>query len=312
MSSPEQALAQRLKELRRRHFGPKGKALFARRLGLSLDEYTRYERGVVPPGEVMVRICEATGEDLQWLLTGVASRGTVVIAGARGRHRDVLARLANLLDKKPELAAAVESFLDLLMQGEQEARETAAPVLPEPKLESLIRIFELNELPLTLPETTPDGPGKYELAPFENGTPPLSREQVELLEPALEYPPDAGQRVELVSVRTADGRTCRCIHNAEIARCFPSAFGVRLADNTMQPMFQAGDAAVVTAEAEAKIGRPAICRVTDEPAARCRIWLGRENGIVHLGRLADGEVERVAHEKVQWSLEALFRLALAA
>ncbi len=311
MSSPEQALAIRLKELRRRHFGRQGKHVFAQQLGLSPEEYARFERGIVPPGDVLVRICEATGEDLQWLLTGVASRGTVVIAGARNRHRDILTRLAKLLDKNAETAAAVEAFLDLLAQSER-ASGRATLALPEPRPESLIRIFDLHELPQTLPQTAPNGSGKFELLALAEEAPIAEHKQVELLEPAMQYAADAGQRVEVVTVRTADDRTCLCLSNVEIARCFPGAFGVRLADDAMQPMFRAGDAVVVAIGSEPKIGRPAICRVADEPGARCRIWLGDEEGVVHLGRLSDGGVEPVAREKLCWSLEALFRLALAA
>jgi hypothetical protein len=77
-------------------------------------------------------------------------------------------------------------------------------------------------------------------------------------------------------------------------------------------MFHAGDAALVAAGAEARVGRPALCRVADEAGIRCRIWLGAEQGVVHLGRLADGADEPIVQQRVLWSLEVLFRLALAA
>lgn len=163
MSSPEQALARRIRELRRRHFGPQGKELFATRLGLSLEEYGRFEQGVVPPGEVMVRMCEATGEDLQWLLTGVAARRTMVIAGTRGRHQDLLARLARLLDERPQLAAPVEAFVDLLTQGEP-AHAEEAPALPGPSHQHLVPILEPQELPRTLPAEADTSSGPFDLA----------------------------------------------------------------------------------------------------------------------------------------------------
>ncbi len=189
MNSPAQALAQRLKELRRRHFGAQGKAVFAQRLGLPEDEYARYERGVVPPGDVLVRICETTGEDLQWLLTGVASRGTVVIAEARGRHRTLLTRVANLLEQTPATAAALDAFLDLLEPAAQ-ARRVPPAALPGPT--SLIRIFELDDLPPALPTGGPEGPGRFELAPLTDGDTLGAAEPMELVEPARAVRP--GQR----------------------------------------------------------------------------------------------------------------------
>lgn len=309
MSSSEQALAKRIRELRRRHFGPRGKAMFAQRLGLPVDEYSRFERGTIPPGDVLVRMCEATGEDLQWLLTGVASRGTVVISGARHRHSELLARIANLLSQKPQLAAPLEAFVDLLMRGE-EARAVTAPELPWPKIDNLIRIFETDDVPESLP--SPDAPDRPLLVPAAEAA--LSRQPTAhvLYEPAMSYTSSSAKSVKLVKFATSGGHTCVCMEDAEIARCFPSAFGVRLADDTMAPMFCRGDAAVVAIGSPAQVGRPTVCRLAGESRARCRIWLGRDAGQVHLGRLADGEMEQVPPDRVQWALEALFRLAPAA
>ncbi len=309
MNSPAQALAHRLRELRRRHFGAQGKALFAQRLGLPEDEYARYERGVVPPGDVLVRICETTGEDLQWLLTGVASRGTVVIAEARGRHRTLLTRVANLLEQKPAAAAPLDAFLDLLDQSEH-ARRPRPAALPDPT--ALIRVFELDDLPPTLPTDGPDGPGRFELATLPDGEPLGPAESMELVEPAVQYSPGTARNTTLVTVRAADGRTYRCLQDPVVTNCFGGAFGARLTDDTMRPMFDAGDCVIVSIGCAAKVGRPALCRFADQPPARCRIWLGTEGETVSLGRLADGAVEQVPRTSVLWSLEALFRLAPAA
>ena len=311
MNSPEEALAQRIRELRRRHFGAQGRSVFAERLGLSAEEYARFERGVVPPGNVLVRMCEATGEDLQWLLTGVAARGTVVISGTRGRHQELLANLARLLDQRPELAAPVEAFVDLLARGERSRGERPV-ALPEPKLEHVIPILEAEELPTLFAAGDGGPPGGLSLAPLADALPAAERVRVEWAEPALTYERAALRSAELLTLQDAAGHTRVCVHSAEIAGCFPSAFGLRLADDSMAPMFSAGDAVLVAGGVEAKVGRPALCRVVEEAGARCRIWLGEEGDLVHLGRLADGESEDVARDRVLWSLEVLFRVARAA
>jgi len=312
MSASEQALARRIRELRRRHFGAQGKALFAQRLGLPPDQYARYEGGVVPPGEVMVRMCEITGEDLQWLLTGVAARGTVVIAGARGRHRDLVARLARMLDERPELAPPVEAFVDLLLKGRP--APSAVPVaLPQTTTADLIPIFEVDDLPAVLPPADDsDFKERFDLARLTDTAIIAAAAAAELIEPAMRYDPDAGRPVEVVTLQAPGDRAHRCLRSAEIVRCLPGAFAVCLTDDAMQPMFHAGDAALVAAGVEARVGRPALCRVADEAGIRCRIWLGAEQGVVHLGRLADGADEPIVQQRVLWSLEVLFRLALAA
>ncbi len=311
MSEARQALAQRIRELRRRHFGPRGKEAFAQKLNVPLDEYVRYERGVVPPGELMVRMCELTGEDLQWLLTGVPARGTVVISGTRRRHQDLLTRLAQLLDSRPELAAPVEAFMDLLAAG-RGVRAEKPSALPGPSAEDLIPIFEPDELPSPLPDCKRSGGHRLALAGLEPEGQPVQRQHAELTEPAMSYPPDTARRVEVLTFVQPGGRVRRCLRSRELARWFPNAFGVRLADDSMRPMFAAGEILLVAADAEPRVGWPALCRLVDEPRPRCRIWLGEEGGLVRLGRLADGQAEEIPPDRVIWSLNVLFRMALAA
>ena len=306
MSDPEKALAQRIRELRRRQYGPRGKAEFARRLGVPPDEYERYERTTIPPGDVLVRMCEATGEDLQWLLTGVASRGTVVISQARTRHQDLLTRLAQLLDDKPALAAPVEAFVDLLVRGETAQTEIARQ-LPMPTPRDLIPIFDDDSLPLHLPTK---GAPLVLAASFANASVTL-RQAASLAEPASEYERDALRPIELLTLQAEDGTDRQCVCSSEIAGCFPDMFGVRLHDSAMAPMFGDGDAALASPGSIARIGRPALCRLADDPRVRCRIWLGEDEAGVHLGRLADGAMEHVERANVCWSLEVLYRLAAA-
>ena len=313
MSTPEKALAKRIRDLRRRHFGPRGKGQFARVLGVPLETYERFERCSLPPGDIMVRMCEATGEDLQWLLTGVAGRGTVVISGARGRHQSFLTQVARALDDRPELAAPMEAFLDLLLRGE-DAKRGDKPRLPTLTPEALIPLVGRNEWPDELPD--PDGPGGgHWLAP------PTSAELLKvadrmpagLCEPGLTYDPAAVRAVTLLSVPRGDAAPGHLyVQGREIAQCFPGMFGVVLDDNTMEPMFTAGDAVLVAAGAEQRLGRPALCKFDDRANDRCRIWLGEDEQHIYLGRVSDGRDERMPRDQLRWSREVLYRVARAA
>ncbi len=312
VSTPERALIQRIKELRRRHFGPRGKGEFAQKLGLSLEEYERIERGKLPPGEAMVRMCELTGEDLQWLLTGVAARGTVVISDARGRHRNLVTQIAQALDAQPGLAAPLEAFLDLLVRGES-ARQQAAPGLPAPVLADLIPVFEPNEWPDELPDLDQPG-GGHPLVPVvsQEALTVAERAPGKLTEPAMEYAHADLRDVGLVAVPAKNGPARRFVQSHEVARCFPMAFGVTLADETMEPMFAAGDLLLAAVGVEARIGRPALCKFADRADDRCRVWLGGDEQHVQLGRVTDGQHEQMPRAQLRWSLEVLYRVAQAA
>ncbi len=312
VSSPEEALIERIKELRRRHFGPRGKGAFAERLGVPLDMYERFERGAVPPGEILVRMCELTGEDLQWLLVGVPARGTVLISGARARHQELLARLARLLDERPALAAPVEAFIDLLIRGEQ-ARAAEVRQLPHLPPQDWIPIFEPDELPLSLEDNAAVAAGGgFPLLPVGSLIDDGRRESACLAEPAGEYPAASLRSIEVISQSGASGRARQYVQCCEVATCFARMFGVRLDDDAMSPMFQRGDAVLAAVGAGPRVGRPALCRLSQEPVVRCRVWLGLHDEALNLGRFSDGEIERVEPAEVRWALEALYRLSWAA
>lgn len=312
MSTPEKELAQRIKELRRRHFGTRGKDEFARRLGLAREVYDRFEAGRLPPGELMVRMCELTGEDLQWLLTGASSRGTLVISGARNRHQDLITRIARALDTRPSLATPLEAFFDLLLRG-QETRRESPRELPTPTTGDLIPLFAANEWPDQLSQ--PDGPdGDRMLAPvaFEESLANAERSSADLAEPATADHAGVLHNVTLLSLTDPAGVAHRLLQSREVARCFPAAFGVVLDDDAMEPMFAAGDALLATPGTGPQIGRPALCKFIDRADDRCRIWLGDDGEHVQLGRVSDGQQEQMPRAHLRWSLEVLYRVSPAA
>jgi len=301
------SLAERIRQLRQRHFGRRGKSALAESLGLSAAQIERFERGEIPSGELLVRMCEITGEDLQWLLTGKAARGSVVISGARERHRDLLSRIAVTLDDDPLVARQLEAFLDLLKDG-RGAQDAAVRALPAPADGALIPIFEWDEL-----EDEPPGAARsvaaHALAP--RGSHALARVRALLSEPA-HAERTAPRVVCLIEAPCGAGRRRTYVHSPDVARCFPGAFGARIESDALAPMFEPGDYALLAPEAAPTLGRPALCRCAGEPGARIGIWLGHDGEDAVLGRLKDGRQERVARANVRWSLEALFRVALAA
>ncbi len=306
MARRSSELGRRIRDLRRRHFGPRGKRAFAEKLGVPVEQLERYESGLIPEGPVLLRMCELTGEDLQWLLTGVASRGTVVISGARGRHQELLARIAEAIDRDPALARPIEALLDLLLAGRpaRQARETAAL----PAAEAWIPVLQPDELPERLDA---DGRGVAPRLPAPGGEPQGSGDEWRLAEPQLDYAADAWGRVQVVEGRDAGGRSRRFVRSPLIAQVLDSAFGVAWTGDAMVPMFRDGDVLIVWPHAPARVGRPAVLRTREPAAARCGIWLGDERGRVHLGRLSGHAHETLDRRDVCWALDVLYRVVPA-
>ncbi len=67
---PTAAIAERLRLIRAERFGAQGAPALARRLGLPCQTWDNYERGVIIPGDVLLRFLVLTGTEPAWLLLG--------------------------------------------------------------------------------------------------------------------------------------------------------------------------------------------------------------------------------------------------
>ena len=91
--------------------GPRGKALFAKKLGISPSTYDYYESTRTPPADVLVRMADVAGVDISWLLTGE----TVARGGPSARH-PVVRRAAALMADNPDAAGPLAAFIELLAE----------------------------------------------------------------------------------------------------------------------------------------------------------------------------------------------------
>ena len=64
------AICERLKQVRVQVCGPRGQSHFAALLQLSPSTYNYYEKGRVPPVDVLDRAAHVTGAPLLWLIRG--------------------------------------------------------------------------------------------------------------------------------------------------------------------------------------------------------------------------------------------------
>lgn len=67
-------LAQRLTELRVEHSGERGVRQFAAHVGVSVRYWRMYESGNTIPGDVILKVIEATNAEPMWLLHGMGPK----------------------------------------------------------------------------------------------------------------------------------------------------------------------------------------------------------------------------------------------
>ncbi len=304
------SLSSRIRELRRRHYGPRGAARFAELLGVPVEDFVRFERGAVPPGELLVRMCECTGEDLQWLLTGVAARGSVVIAGARHRHQQLLTRLATLLEECPHLATPVESFLELL--SADKSVRTGSGSAAHGSTSLLIPIVSLDHF-LEHPSPPRDAADRRQLVTTRNEIVSSAEpRRVRIDQPTAERPSDGGRNAELLVVPGPSEASVAYLEDDALSDDHPDAIGVWLTDDRFEPLFAGGDAAILDCGAAPRAGNVVLCCVRGEPQPRCRIWLTERDGAVTLGAVGDGSLEHVQRSSLLWLFPIMARLRPAA
>ena len=97
------AIIERIRQLRDQYAGRRGKSKFAEALNISPSTYSYYESDRIPPIEILLKICQVTGADLEWLLTGSANE----IKNPFGQNTSLLRNLDTLLTENPEMAFTV-------------------------------------------------------------------------------------------------------------------------------------------------------------------------------------------------------------
>lgn len=303
MDPAAKQLGTRIRELRKRHFPHNGSATLAEALGISAGELERFERGVVPSGDLLVRLCELTGEDLQWLLTGHAARGTVVIAGARRRHQDLLTRLAQALDRYPRLSGQIERFFEV---AETAAKlEESRPALPESTSgpRRLIPIFDEDQPP---PLADPPETRRAWLELRAEQLVTLGDSAAELIEPTDSGGEPQMRAVNWVRARDREGRTREFLDSHGALDMLPDLLAVTVSDASMRPLVEPGDAVIVSPSVPPELGRPALLLIEGQSRVACRVWLGPDGDGVNLGRAADGATQRVARASIRWALDVMF------
>lgn len=114
--SDKNEISGRLRFLRLKNFGERGKRAFANSIGIPLSTYASYESGRTPPSDILVKISEITSCDLKWLMTGQVS--TEAPASDDPEISEILSRLGKTLIDDPKAKQAVNAMLDLLTRNQ--------------------------------------------------------------------------------------------------------------------------------------------------------------------------------------------------
>ena len=309
----EKALIGRIKLLRNQYSGSRGKSKFARALDISASTYSYYENNRVPPTEILLKICEVTGADLEWLLTGRSTEKKF----AFGPNTELLHKLNDLFTNNPELTEAVLAFIELLCEKKGVERQfhpetqpatpdrpgwiailgrTAAGIvhfwdqtfLPEPKQ----AITELDEL-------VKKHIGKT-IVGSADGTVSIDLQARPLVESLK------SQQVNLIKVGgPQQEQIVEFVQCEEIHKLFPDSFALQIDGDSMSPRINDGDIVILSPSVPAAQGQIAIARVANQIGVTCKLIRTTESE-VHLIPINERYETKVMSKKdLLWALAVL-------
>ncbi len=332
-NSLKKSIIERIGLLRNQHTGSRGKRKFAHLLGISASAYSYYENNRVPPIEVLLKICELTGADLRWLLTGkeipkkTASEAKYLTVDP---DSTLLRKLDIFLNENPDLAEPVLAFIELLCEKK-----------------GLEKNLQFKTIPSSFPANSP------QKKPYRQGwIPVLGRtaagmvhfwEQTALPEPkqaVTELDELVEKHIGRAIISSADGtlsvdlqlRLLQGLGKPEVnliqlggqpadnivefVRCeqlhqlFPDSFALRLDGDSMSPRINDGDIVILSPSVPAAEGHIAIARLADQIGVTCKLIRATEDA-VHLIPINEKyQTKIVAKKDLLWALAVLCHIRL--
>ena len=308
----EKAIIERVRQLRRQYSGERGKSEFSRALGLSPSTYSYYEKDRVPPIDVLVKICEVSGADLDWLLTGDEGEKKF----PAGPHSSLLRKLDAFLKDKPDLAAAVSAFIELLSEKEGLERRfrTAMPAAARrpgwiPVLgrtaAGMVHFWDQSLVPepqqavTELDELVNRHVGKA-IVGAADGRVAIDLEARTLLDRL------GGSQVSLVRVGGEQtDEIVEFVESQEIRDLFPDSFALHIDGDSMSPRINDGDIVILSASVPAVQGQAGVARLANQIGVTCKLIRMAEEA-VHLIPINEKyETKVVDKDDLLWALAVL-------
>ena len=313
-------ICDRLRAVREQAFGRRGRAAFARALGLSPSTYIYYEKGRVPPPDVLARAAEVAGVRLQWLVTGEGQRDVpareVGDAAAKDLPPDLQVTLERFLEAPDRSPAAVRALADILMRIQADFPGPAdrpwqdhhvdradgmIPILGRTAA-GLVGTYQdlLGEKPAV---TIADIAGRALGLDVRLRPAGALGADDPLLAASLH---ELGAGVSLVQLAEplASG-VAEFVDAPSVRSRHPAAFAVRVDGESMAPRFLHGDVVIAVAGGPVRGGQVALVQIRDRVGITLKL-VRRDEDVVHLVPINERyDTERVAADAIDWMAPVL-------
>lgn len=344
------ALISRICQLRLDYAGNRGKALFANHLGVSASTYNYYEKDRLPPADILVKICQVTGADIHWLLTGQSSSAIEGVGKPLPKH--LSDRIVALLAEDPSAVGALTAFIDLLESKTQIQPSSAAveqisgspgnqmdagddSAKGEVAAKAENRQESSGEICVPILGCTAAGIAHYwsqaggklegvtELTELidrhrqtlsawnEKESKQLHPCDVRALGPVSNVSQLDNDQITLVQLsEITENGVSEFVASGRIIQMYPEAFGLRVDGDSMSPQICDGDIVILSPSVEPRDGSAAVVQLHGQIGVTCKI-IRRQEDKVHLIPANEKFDIKVYDEKdLVWSLAVLWRVRL--
>jgi len=331
----ENAIIQRIKQLRSQYAGNRGQSEFARALNISPSSYNYYEKKRVPRVEVLLKICEVTGADLVWLLTGCEAKEKFAsgpdYSAAGEIDSSLLRKIDVLLGKNPELAEPISAFVELLCQRKQAEKEFATRlssartgserVAKEPHRPGWIPLLGRTAAGVahfwgteTLPKSKTAVTELDELVKKH-----LGKSIIDSAEAAVSVDLQARAvvgglkkvKANLVQVGgQGPEEIVEFVECKEISELFADSFALHIDGDSMSPRINDGDVVILSPSVPAADGQVAIVHFANQIGVTCKLIRTTKEG-VHLIPINERyETKVIAEKDLLWALAVLCHISV--
>ncbi len=313
----ENAIIGRIKQLRQQHSGPRGKSNFARALDISPSTYSYYESNRVPPIELLIKMCELTEANLEWLLTGLVSEENS-FSGPKGT---LFKKIDQLLAQNPDLAESINAFVEILAQkrgleaelnipqASSSARPGWIPILGRTAA-GIVHFWDQSILPqpqqavTELDELVRKHIGRDILGTLDTSV-SVDRHARPVVDSLKNTP------VNLVQVSgKEDEQIVEFVQCEQIYKAFPDSFALRIDGDSMAPRINDGDVVILSPSVPAAQGHAAVVKIANQIGVTCKLI--RTTKIeIHLIPINERYEPKVIPQKdVLWALAVLCHISI--
>jgi len=320
------AIIERIKSLRIGFAGERGRSKFARALGISPSTYSYYETNRLPPIKVLLKICELTGTDLNWLLLGEKTPDIPTETG----QNPLLRKMHELVSADPDMFEALCCFVDLLRE-KRNIEKTRQPTVE-------------NSQPAATPQTESQsaawvpvlGRTAAGLVHFWNQTllPNSGQAVTELQNLVKTYTGKKivgslygtlsvdlrlqsqinelkGKHANLIQVSGEnDDRIAEFVQCPQIHRMFPDSFALQIDGDSMSPRINDGDIVILSPSVPASQGCIAVAKVANQIGVTCKLIRFADDA-VHLIPINEKYQTKITAQKdMLWALAVLCHIQI--